>query len=117
MIRKCKQVVNKTVQLSLCFGFVAAASFANAGDSESGKELYHDVDINQTINGVNYANANCETCHQSSVYTRDDKLASSYEKLESYVERCNTNLDVGWFPEDVSDVASYLNEEFYKFPK
>lgn len=115
MIDSLKQTHTR-LRLSLFLTSSLLASAAIAADVESGKELYQEVDINQTINGVTYSNANCESCHESSVYTRPDRLASSYAKLESYVERCNTNLDVGWFPEDVSDVAAYLNQEFYKYP-
>lgn len=117
MNKNKQRYMSKAAQASLWVGLMIATPVVVAGDPESGKELYHEVDINQTINGIDYANANCETCHESSVYTRDNKLATSYEKLESFVERCNTNLDVGWFPEDVSDVASYLNQEFYRFQK
>lgn len=92
-----------------------APVIANASDIEAGKELYHEVEINQTINGVSYENANCETCHSSDVFTRENRLATNFKKLEAYVERCNTNLDVGWFPEDVTAVASFLDNEFYKF--
>jgi len=100
--------------------FSLAASLcinAHASDIETGKELYHEAEINQTINGVTYENANCETCHSSEVYTRSDRLSTNMTKLEAFVERCNTNLDVGWFPEDVAAVASYLNSEYYKFEK
>ena len=103
-----------------CLGSIILATsmapgVANASDIEAGKELYHEVEINQTINGVSYENANCETCHNSDVFTRENRLATNFKKLEAYVERCNTNLDVGWFPEDVTAVATYLDNEFYKF--
>ncbi|MGH1461726.1 MAG: hypothetical protein ACRBB6_06810 [Neptuniibacter sp.] len=100
--------------VGIFFSFAMSPVFVSAADPESGKELYHEVEINQTINGVNYTNANCDTCHSSEVFTRSNRLATTYKKLEAFVERCNTNLDVGWFPEDVSDVSSYLNDEFYK---
>lgn len=103
-----------------CLGSILLATsvapvIVHASDIEAGKELYHEVEINQTINGVSYENANCETCHSSEVFTRENRLATNFKKLEAYVERCNTNLDVGWFPEDVSAVATYLDSEFYKF--
>lgn len=88
-----------------------------AADPESGKELYGDVEIERTIRGIEYTDANCETCHEASFYSRADRKVTTYAKLEAFVEGCNTNLDVGWFPEDVSDVAAYLNKEFYHFSK
>lgn len=89
----------------------------SAGDAENGKALYHEVEIERTIRGEAYTDANCETCHESSLYTSESRKVTTYAKLEAFVEGCNTNLDVGWFPEDVVDVASYLNTEFYKFEK
>jgi len=86
-----------------------------AADAENGQALYHEVEIERTIRGEEYTDANCETCHEASLYSSADRKVTTYAKLEAFVEGCNTNLDVGWFPEDVSDVASYLNKEYYKF--
>ena len=95
----------------------SVAPLSNAADAESGKELYHEVEIERTIRGIEYTDANCVTCHEASFYQRSDRKVTTYAKLEVFVEGCNTNLDVGWFPEDVSDVAAYLNREYYKFEK
>lgn len=107
-------LLSKTAAIPLALMFTVPTTVF-AGDAESGKELFHDVEINATVNGIAYTEANCTTCHDQDVYTRSDRLSTSLVKLESFVERCNTNLDVGWFPEDVSDVAAYLNQEYYKF--
>lgn len=90
-------------------------SSAYAGNPDNGAELYHEVELERTIRGEQYTDANCETCHAASFYQREDRKVTSLLKLEATVEGCNTNLDVGWFPEDVSDVAAYLNREYYKF--
>ncbi|SIT05073.1 hypothetical protein [Neptunomonas antarctica] len=92
-----------------------SVSSVYAGDAENGEQLYKEVALERTIRGEQYTDANCETCHESAFYQREDRKVTSYSKLESMVEGCNTNLDVGWFPEDVSDVAKYLNREYYKF--
>lgn len=88
-----------------------------AADAENGAELYHEVEVDATIQGEFRAGLNCESCHNPAIYTREDRRVTSWGKLESMVERCNTNLDVGWFPEDVTDVATYLNETYYKLDR
>jgi hypothetical protein len=35
--------------------------------------------------------------------------------LRGMVEMCNTNLNLGMFPEEVTAVAAVLNRDFYKF--
>ena len=92
-----------------------SVSSAYAADADNGAELYHEVELERTIRGEQYTDANCETCHAASFYLREDRKVTTLSKLEPMVEGCNTNLDVGWFPEDVSDVAAYLNREYYKF--
>ena len=118
MIVISRMLLTASAKLSfILIAALTASMAAYASDIESGKELYHEVEINQTINGVNYENANCDTCHSSDVFIRENRLATNFKKLEAFVERCNTNLDVGWFPEDVTAVATYLNSEYYNFSK
>ncbi|WP_293266569.1 hypothetical protein [Neptunomonas sp.] len=99
---------------SLLTVLLLSASTAFAGNADSGLELYQEVEIERTINGEHRTDVNCETCHSADIYRSESRKATTLAKLESRVEGCNTNLDVGWFPEDVSDVAAYLNREFYK---
>jgi mono/diheme cytochrome c family protein len=58
---------------------------------------------------------NCTGCHGTEVYTRPDRKIGSLGALKTQVERCNTNLDKGMFPEEVKAVAMLLNDEYYKF--
>lgn len=93
-----------------------AALPAVAADPDNGKELYNEVELERVIRGVAHSDANCETCHETSYFTRADRAATTYAKLQAWIEGCNTNLDVGWFPDEVEDVAAFMNREFYKFP-
>lgn len=86
-----------------------------ATDVEEGKALYESVALERTIRGEVYSDANCETCHSSDIYTRPNRRVNTYPRLEAQVEMCNTMLDVGWFPDEVSAVATYLNQKYYKF--
>ncbi|WP_415903773.1 hypothetical protein ACMXYW_08960 [Neptuniibacter sp. QD48_55] len=87
----------------------------SASDADEGKELYESVALERTIRGEVYTDANCETCHSSDIYTRPNRRVHTYSRLEAQVEMCNTMLDVGWFPDEVSAVATYLNQKYYKF--
>ncbi|MFW1677843.1 hypothetical protein ACFVYJ_08670 [Pontibacter sp. JAM-7] len=86
-----------------------------AADADNGAALYESVAVAATINGIAYTDANCETCHSAAVYQRENRLIKSLPSLVAMVERCNSNLDVGWFPDEVSDVAAYLNRQYYHF--
>ena len=96
---------------------MGVAGLASAADPENGKVLYDEVELERTIRGVEYTDANCVTCHDSAFFQREDRKVTTYAKLEAFIEGCNTNLDVGWFPEDVSDVTAYMNREYYHFEK
>ncbi|MGB0468257.1 MAG: hypothetical protein ACPGF7_12115 [Pontibacterium sp.] len=95
---------------------LGSASAALAADPDNGKELYDEVAIERVIRGVEHSDANCETCHDTAYFTRADRAATTWPKLKAWIEGCNTNLDVGWFPDEVEDVAAYMNREFYKLP-
>jgi hypothetical protein len=78
---------------------------------------------------VNYENGKeidqnkCYACHAKKtgfgngdmIYTRSDSKVNSLAKLKTMVERCNAELRLDLFPEDETDVAAYLNKQFYKF--
>jgi len=57
----------------------------------------------------------CLSCHDSSVYTRDDHRVTSLEGLHRQVQRCEQALELRWFDEDIANVADYLNERYYRF--
>lgn len=70
-------------------------------DAENGKRLYYE--------------AKCNKCHIESDYTSDKRKVNDYAKLLWRVKRCDFSMGAGWFDEDIADVATYLNESFYKF--
>ena len=88
---------------------MCASLTSHAADVDHGKAL-HD--------------ANCTRCHiemkggdGSALYTRADRKVKSPAELEAQVRRCESNLNLLWFDEDVADVTEYLNEAFYKLPE
>lgn len=57
----------------------------------------------------------CTRCHGSEVYTREDRNVHSLAGLEAQVRRCDQNLGLTWFDDEVSQVTGYLNDHYYKF--
>jgi hypothetical protein len=58
---------------------------------------------------------NCVQCHGSEVYTRKDRKVTSLDGLGRQVRRCETNLQLRWFDEDVDAVTELLNRSYYHF--
>jgi len=58
---------------------------------------------------------NCMSCHDDGIYSREDRRVTSSDALRAQVQRCETNLNLQWFPEDVDAVIEYLNTSYYKF--
>ena len=81
-----------------------------AGDPAEGKKLV--------------ADKQCETCHNNktlgdakAIYLRKDRRVTSLEKLKAQVSACNTELNIGLFPEDEEHVVAFLNDTYYKFKR
>ena len=56
-------------------------------------------------------------CHDTSVYTRDNRRVTSYPGLQAQVERCDANLGTKLFPDDLALLVDHLNSNYYKFAK
>ncbi len=85
---------------------VYAAPFAK-GDPKIGKTLHDKA---------------CISCHVgmvggdgSKMYTRADHKVKTAPQLAARISACNANTGAGWFPEDETNVAAYLNQQYYKF--
>ena len=70
------------------------------------------IDVNH---GKSLQQENCMRCHDDGIYTREERRVTTLDALRQQVQRCETNLDLTWFPEDVDAVIEYLNTSFYKF--
>jgi NMD protein affecting ribosome stability and mRNA decay len=84
------------IVLSLC----GICGFAQAASVEHGQAL-HD--------------AHCKSCHDTSVYTRANRLVTSRAALEAQVGRCEVAQDLAWTDQDIADVIAYLDANFYHF--
>lgn len=70
------------------------------------------------------AEKKCEICHNNqtlgdakAVYLRKDRKVTSMEKLKAQVAVCNSQLNLGLFPEDEEHIVAFLDETYYKFTR
>lgn len=57
----------------------------------------------------------CTGCHDTSVYTRSDRIIKSAEALDKRVRMCESAGAKNWSTEQIDDVIHYLDATFYKF--
>ena len=79
---------------------LATGMAAGAADLEKGDELHFD---------------NCTGCHDSSLYTRDNRNVNSLPRLGAQVRFCRDSLGLTWFDDEVEAVIHYLNHNYYRF--
>ena len=74
---------------------------AHPGDAAAGKRLY---------------DAHCTSCHDSSVFTRQNRRVTSLDALRGQVQACGHMAKQDFTPQQLQDLVKYLNERFYRFP-
>jgi hypothetical protein len=57
----------------------------------------------------------CSRCHDSSVYTREDRRVQSLEGLHNQVRRCDSMLGTRLYDEDINSLVEHLNTKYYHF--
>jgi len=96
-------------------GLMFAAGLANAQQHA----LFKDADLKagETLIAENQ----CNECHirrvggdGSAIYKPKGRINTA-GALRGMVEYCNTELNLGFFPEDTNAVAAVLNKQHYKF--
>ena len=68
-----------------------------------------------TAKGKALHDANCTSCHDTSVYTRTNRMVKSIDALGEQVNSCTHMASVTLTPEQHASLVQYLNEQFYKF--
>ena len=84
----------------ILIGVLVATSPAVVADVARGKALHDE---------------HCMKCHDTGVYSRDNRFIKNREALAKQVQRCQLSAGAQWFDENVNDVVEYLNATFYKF--
>lgn len=59
----------------------------------------------------------CSVCHAEQVHWRASKAVKDWSTLRAEVRKWQGVASLGWSEEDVIEVAGYLNDKFYRFPK
>ena len=84
--------------LILLMTSVCAASLP--GDSADGKRLY---------------DANCMGCHDTSVFTRKDRVVQSLDALKKQLASCAHMAKKEFSESETQGLLKYLNDQFYHF--
>ena len=58
---------------------------------------------------------NCTRCHNTEVFTRDDRGVKSLEGLKTRVKQCSLATESKWVDNEINIVVEYLNKNYYKF--
>jgi hypothetical protein len=56
----------------------------------------------------------CIVCHDTSVYTRSDRLARDYDSLREQVFRWQSNIALGWSDEEIDRMTNWLAKNYYR---
>ena len=93
--------MKSVLALSLLILLLRSAYAALPGDSADGKRL-HD--------------ANCMGCHDTSIYTREDRLVRSLDALKKRLGDCSHMANKDFSTNETQNLIKYLNDQFYQFP-
>ncbi|MBX3605085.1 MAG: hypothetical protein KF788_07430 [Piscinibacter sp.] len=107
----------------LCVGLAAAglAVLLGAGPARAQAPLFTDADL--ALGEQLLKEHRCAECHArkvggdgAAIYRPAGRINSA-GRLRGMVEYCNTELNLGMFPEDVNAVAAVLDRDHYHFER
>lgn len=108
-----------TTRLStvVLLGALSGAAFQAAA-------LADPIDHADPKHGKQLHDAACTSCHKrmyggdaGAIYTQPGRMISDRTELLQRVALCVSRNHLGWFPDDEADVARYLNDTYYHFPR
>ena len=88
--------------LVMCFGAMMGSPVFAQGSASRGQLLY---------------DTHCIACHNAQVHWRDQRLATDWASLTTWVRRWQASVYLDWTDQDVADVALHLNALYYRFPQ
>ncbi len=94
----------KTKKLVITLYLLWAAgslAYASPGHSQTRGELLYST--------------HCITCHTATIHWREKTLATDWHSLKFQVRRWQSNIELGWSEDEITDVTHYLNEIYYHF--
>ena len=98
---------------------VLALGLMGAAAVHAQPEIFKGADL--ALGAKLIAENQCAQCHQrrvggdgSAIYRPQGRI-NTPGFLRGMVEQCNTELNLGFFPEEVNAVAAVLNRDHYRF--
>jgi mono/diheme cytochrome c family protein len=70
-----------------------------------------------SLRGELLYSTHCIECHTTQIHWRANRRAMDWETLKLQVLRWQGVLNLGWTEDDADDVARYLNDTIYHFPR
>jgi len=55
----------------------------------------------------------CIACHDTSVYTRENRLAGNYDAVRAQVDRWQGTIALNWGDEEIDRMAAWLAKRYY----
>ncbi len=98
MIRLC--ALAAVVALVAAAAPAAADTAPPSGNAKRGKQLHAE---------------HCLGCHDSRIYTRENRMVNSMSGLVKQVELCHRQVGKELTRAQVNDLIAYLNETYYRF--
>ena len=106
----------------LCGLWPGLLLMAASGSMAQTPPLHQFADADLALGSKLIQQHGCDACHSkkvggngASIYRPAGRVGTP-SALLSMVERCNTELNLGLFPEDVTSVAAVLQRDHYRFP-
>jgi hypothetical protein len=65
--------------------------------------------------GKRLHDANCMGCHDTSIYTRKDRLIQSLDALKKRLGDCSHMANKEFSATETQNIIKYLNDQFYQF--
>jgi len=86
--------------LKICIIALVLTIASSPLQADKGKALYEDK---------------CTRCHNTELFTREDRSVKNLEGLKTRVKVCSISAEAEWADDKISNVVDYLNKNFYKF--
>jgi len=109
----------RTLRLAAASLLLLGAALAAGNAKAQGAEIFQGADL--ALGQKLIADSQCVACHIRKVGGDGSKMYKPAGRinnaglLRGMVEMCNTTMNLGMFPEEVTAVAAVLNRDHYKF--
>jgi len=109
----------RTLRLAAASLLLLGGALALATANAQGAEIFQGADL--ALGQQLIADNKCVACHISKVGGDGSKMyrpagrINNAGLLRGMVEMCNTTMNLGMFPEEVTAVAAVMNRDHYKF--